>query len=393
VGEDQKRQERGKNRKRRGRGEGAIHQRSKDLWEGKVSLGYDGNGKRKRKTVCGQTKKQVQDKIRNLQNSAAAGTVGDAGQLTVAQFLTRWLENTAKAKVRKGTWTRYEQIIRLRITPSIGGVRLSKLTAIHIEQLFADLKKKDVADRGRQMAGTLLHMALAYAVHPLRLITNNPAGDVAKPRPLKPEIMVFDPDQVARFFQEASADRLYPLYVMAVDTGMREGELFGLEWSDIDFPSKSVQVKRALKEVAGEIWVEDLKTGKSRRRIDLAQATLDALHEHRKRQLAEGNAGKLVFCDSEGNYLRRPNVARRSFHPVLIRAGLPRIRFHDLRHTAATLLLLADERTKVISERLGHSNTQTTENTYHHVLPTMQKRAAEKMNLIFGQVMPRKAEA
>jgi integrase len=183
--------------------------------------------------------------------------------------------------------------------------------------------------------------------------------------------------------------------------------LFALEWADIDFASRSVQVKRALKEVSGKVWVEDLKTGKSRRRITVSPAAIATLHEHRKQQLAEGTVGRLVFCDTEGNYLRRPNVARRSLLPIIERANvrarqeaeekgtvpalLPRIRFHDLRHTAATLLLLADERTKVVSERLGHSSTQVTENCYTHVLPTMQERAAEKMDQILGQVMPRKA--
>ncbi len=144
-------------------------------------------------------------------------------------------------------------------------------------------------------------------------------------------------------------------------------------------------MQRALKEVKGQLSVEELKTAKSRRRLQVSRFTLDALHEHRKQQLAEGTAGKLVFCDTEGNYLRRPNVARRSFHPILKRAGLPRIRFHDLRHTCATLLLLANEHTKVVSERLGHASTQTTENSYSHVLPTMQQRVAEAMNKILGQ--------
>jgi integrase len=158
-----------------------------------------------------------------LLNSAAAGTLTEAGRLTVAEYLTRWLENTAKSKVRTGTWTRYEQLIRLRISPYIGGVQLTKLSVIHVEQLFADLERQGVSARGRQMAGTMLHTALAYAVHPLHLIPHNPARDVAKPRPAKPEIKVYDPDQLARFLDAAKEDRLYALYILALDTGMREG--------------------------------------------------------------------------------------------------------------------------------------------------------------------------
>jgi integrase len=381
-------------RARRGRGEGGIHRRKSDgLYEGTVSLGFDHDtGKRRKRTVYGRTKKEVLDKMRDILNRTANGTLTDPTKLTVGEYLHQWLETTAKSNVRVGTWTLYEQLVRLRIRPFLGGVRLTSLTAFDVGRWLSDLQKAGVSDRGRQMAGTLLHTALAYAVHPLRLIPHNPAGDVDKPRPPKPEVVVLDPDQVALFLQEAANDRLYALYVLAIDSGMREGELFGLEWSDIDFPSRSIQVKRSLKEVGGKVWTEDLKTAKSRRRIVVSPRTLDALHEHRKRQLVEGNARNLVFCSPEGEYLRRPNVARRSFFPILRRAGLPRIKFHALRHTSATLLMLAEEPAKVVSERLGHGTTQTTLEIYSHVLPTMKERAAEKMDRIMGQAMPRKVE-
>ncbi len=378
-------------RKRRGRGEGSISQRDDGLWEAKLSLGYDGEGKRRRKTIYGKTKGEVQEKLRQLQNASSTGILTDVSKLTIAEFLKHWLEGPAKEYIGDTTWPRYEQLIRLRINPYVGGVRLTKLTPMHIEQMLADLRTAGVGARGRQMAVNVLSGALKHATR-IRppLIPYNPVASVVKPHPQKPEIKPFTPDQVGKFFAKACEDRYYALYVMAIDTGMREGELFAIEWDDIDFAATVVMVRRSLKELKGKVWVEDLKTEKNRRRIDLAPATLDALHDHRKRQLAEGNAGKLVFCDSDGGYLRRPNLARRHYHPLLKAAGPPRIRFHDLRHTAATLLLLANERTKVVSERLGHPSTTTTEATYQHVLPTMQKQAAEKMNQILGQLMPQK---
>jgi integrase len=241
------------------------------------------------------------------------------------------------------------------------------------------------------MTVNVLSGALKHAAR-LRppLIPFNPVTSVAKPRVPRSEIRPYTPVQIGKLFAAASADRLFALYVLAIDTGMREGELFALTWDDIDFEGSGLMVQRALKEVKGKVWVEDLKTEKSRRRIEVSSTTVRALRDHRKRQLIEGNAGTLVFCAAEGGYIRRPNLARRSFHPLLERAKLPRIRFHDLRHTAATLLLLANERTKVVSERLGHASTTTTEATYQHVLPTMQKQAAEKMNLILGGLMPNK---
>lgn len=378
-------------RKRRGRGEGSISQRPDGTWEAKISLGYDGEGHRLRPTVYGKTKAEVQEKLRQLQSGSHTGTLVGASKLTITQYLDHWLNGPAKESVNKTTWPRYEQLIRLRINPFIGGVRLVKLTHLHVEQMLADLRAAGVSARGRQMAVNVLSGALKHATR-MRpsLIPFNPVASVAKPRPPKPDIKPFTPEEVSKLFEVAVTDRLFALYILAIDTGMREGELFALEWDDIDFPAGSVMVRRALKEVKGQIWVEDLKTEKSRRRIELSPVTLTALQEHRRRQALEGNAGKLVFCSPEGGYLRRPNLARRSFHPLLKRAGLPRIRFHDLRHTAATLLLLANERTKVVSERLGHASTSTTEATYQHVLPTMQKQAAEKMNGILSQLLPEK---
>lgn len=385
-------------RKRRGRSEGSIFQRADGTWAASLSLGYDDKGKRKRRVVYGDTKKEVQEKLRALQNAAVNGQLADAGTLTVAQYLARWLENTAKPRVQPKTHLRYEQLVRLRINPSLGGVRLSKVTPLHVEQLFASLERDGVSARGRQMTGTMLHTALRDAVR-LRLIPYNPATDVAKPKPRKQEMQIYDAEQAARFLDAASEDRLHAMYVLAVDTGMRQGELFALHWTDFDFTIGSVQVQRSLEEINGKLRVKEPKSGRGRR-IELSRFALDALHEHRKRMLAEGHATGPVFCDLDGGYLRKGNVLRRSFWKIIDRANttatkeakhrpgsmpLARIRFHDLRHTSATLLLLADVNVKIVSERLGHASIQLTLDTYSHVLPTMQKRAAEKMDGIFSK--------
>lgn len=378
--------ERGENmtRKRRGRDEGSIYQRKDGLWCTSVSAGYDAKGKRRRRTVYGKTKAEVRDKLRELQTSATLGILTDADRLTVAEYLSRWLENMIKPKVETNTFNRYEQHVRLHLLPHIGTVRLNKLTALHIEQLYADMKKAGDSDSERAKVGTALRMALRQAVR-LRLLSHNPALDVPKPKVQKEEIHPLDIGQVPIFLEATRKDRLHPLYVLALDSGMRQGELFALQWPDVDFDAGSVQVQRSLEEIDGYLRLKDVKTGKSRRRIDLSPFTLNVLHEHRKRMLTEGHAGGPVFCDTEGKWLRKSNVTRRSFKPILKQATLPDIRFHDIRHTCATLLLLADENVKVVSERLGHASIQITLDTYSHVLPTMQKRAAEKMARIFGQ--------
>lgn len=370
-------------RKRRGRGEGSIHQRVDGLWEAKISLGYDGKGKRRRKTIYGKTKAEVQENLRELQNNAASGTLSDAGQMTVAQYLNRWLENTTRPKVNASTYHRYEQQIRLYINPCLGGVKLTRLVLLHVEQLYASMEQDGKSAIARQKVGKTFRQALRHAVN-IGLIPNNPATKAPLPKARKAEMKVYDADQVRQFLKAAKKDRLYAMYVLALDSGMRQGELFGLQWADIDFKNGSVSVQRSLENVGDQLRVKETKSVKGRRRIELTVFTIKVLQQHRKRMLAEGHIAGPVFCDTHGGWLRRSNVLRDSFKPMVERAQLHAIRFHDLRHTCATLLLAADVNVKVVSERLGHATVQLTLDTYSHVLPTMQKKAAEKLNEVFS---------
>lgn len=372
-------------RRRRGRGEGAIYQRADGLWAGSCSLGYDDHGKRKRRVVYGATKQEVQEKLRQLQTDHALGRLTDADKFTVADYLTLWLEQTARVKVSPTTYHRYRQHVRLHLIPHVGSVRLNKLTALHVGQLYSAMERAGASASECRKVGKVFKQALRDAVR-LRFLMHNPAADVLMPRVIKKEITPLDQEQAVRLLTHAAEDRHHALYVLALDSGMRQGELFGLTWPDIDFGAGSVQVQRSLEEIQGHLRLKETKTGKGRRRIDLTPFTRDALHEHRKRMLAEGRDVKAgaVFCDTEGKWLRKSNFQRRSFKPLLRGAELPDIRFHDLRHTCATLLLMADVNVKVVSERLGHRSIEITLNTYSHVLPTMQKTAAEKMQGIFG---------
>jgi integrase len=296
--------------------------------------------------------------------------------------LTAWLE-AAKSRIQPKTHLRYEQIVRLRINPHLGGCKLAKLAPVHVQQLFSALERDKVSARGRQMAGTVLHKALRDAVR-LRLIVNNPASEVEKPRPGKAKMQVYDEAQARAMLAAAAGHRLYALFVLALDTGMRQGELFALRWEDIDFDGGGVLVQRSLEEINGHHRVKEPKSGKGRR-IDVSAFALEALREHRKAMLAEGNYSPdaPVFPAPEGGWLRKPNFQRRVFRPLQKAAGLSPIRFHDLRHTAATLMLMNDVNVKVVSERLGHASIQLTLDTYSHVLPTMQRIAAERMDAFF----------
>ena len=366
-------------RKRRGRGEGSIYQRADGTWCASASAGYDGNGKRQRHTAYGKTKAEAQERLQELQRDG----LPDAKGMRVGDYLDRWLETHVKSTLAPTTYRRYEQVVRLHLKPHIGRLKLSDAKPVHIEHLYKSQKKAGSSDRNREMSGVILQKAMKHAVR-LGLMTSNPCPDIAKPRPEKREMKVWDHSQAVLFLNAAKSDRLHALYVLALNTGMREGELFALAWSDIDFAQSRLQVRRTLEELDGKVRLKEPKTPHSRRQIDLPRVATDALQDHRKRMLAEGNAAAPVFCDSGGGYLRRPNVARRSFKPLMQQAAVPTIRFHDLRHTAATLLLLMGENPKVVSERLGHASIEITLNIYSHVLPTMQKEAARKLDELFG---------
>jgi integrase len=312
------------------------------------------------------------------------------GRLTVGEYLGQWLK-AKKPTVATHTYLPYERDCNRYLTPHLGGVRLAKLTALHVQNLYAKLTEAGVSPSMQKKAGTTLRVALQHAVHPLRLIPHNPAADVPKPRHEPDEMQVLDPDQVSRFLSAAAGDRLAALYTAALDSGAREGELFALTWADVDFEAGAISITRTLEETKGELLLKDVKTKKSRRRVPLSRFTVDVLAEHRKAMLAEGNyrPDGPVFCDTEGGWLRKSNVLRRSFRPILKRAGLPPIRPYDLRHTSATLLLLAGENVKIVSERLGHSKATQTLDTYQHVLPGLQERAAVKLDAIFRQAPQR----
>lgn len=368
-------------RTRRGRGEGSIYQRGDGYWCANISVGFSDSGKRRRKTVYGATKAEVQTKLRTVANEVSAGGPVETSRLTLGEYLDRWLKIIAQS-IAPNTLARYKGIVKNQLKPYLGGVRLVKLEPIHVEQLYVTLDGQKCSARSIQLSGVTLGKALQHAIK-LKLITFNPVRGIAKPRVVKKEMVVWDAARVATFLKASKDDRLYPMYVIALAGGLRQGELFALKWSDVDFDGSCMTVQRSLEEINGVVRLKETKNGKARR-VDLPVFAMSALRSHRAAMLAEGNIGSAVFCAQEGGYLLKANFLRRSFVPLIVAAEVPRIRFHDLRHTHATMLLQAGENIKVVSERLGHASVKITLDTYAHVLPTMQKAAADKMQKLLG---------
>jgi len=323
-------------------------------------------------------------KLSELSHENVTGTLTEPSTATVAEYLRDWLKNTAKPLIRASTYSNYRNSVENHIVPVIGGVRLKKLSPAHIQGLYASLLTRGLQARTIRNSHIILRKALAQAVR-WRFINRDPSQEVKSPAVPHREMQVLDAQQARAFLAEAKGDRLYALYLLAITTGMREGELSGLQWSDIDFEGKRLSVVRTATHIAGTLTIDAPKTKRSRRTIDVSGTVVEALHEHRKAMLREGLAGCLwVFPSGSGQPLRRTNLHRHSFKPILKAAELPNIRFHDLRHTAASLMLTQGINPKVVAERLGHASIAITLDVYSHVLPSMQQDAASRLDSLLS---------
>ncbi|HBI45702.1 MAG TPA: site-specific integrase, partial [Planctomycetales bacterium] len=366
-------------RKRRGRGEGSVYQEPDGRWTGVIRFGYTAAGKRRRKKVHGATKQEVLAKMRSLPGQLA----GEPCKLKVGEFLTRWLENTAKERVGETTYLRYTQVVNNQISPHIGGIFLTKLSALDVEDFYAGLKRNGVPPAARRQAAVVLTNALRHAVK-LNVIPSAPTAGVTKPKLVGREMRVLSDEGAKAFLAAARRSRYYALFALAVATGMWRGELLGLHWPDVDFDGALVTVRKTLVMVKEEFVLKEPKTKSSRRTIAVPLFALDALYEHRKKMVARGLVDRAVFCNYRGGYVRGYNLLRDSFKPILVRAGLPVMRFHDLRHTHATALLSKGHPVKAVSQRLGHSDVGTTLRVYAHVLPEDDSKLAGALQAMYA---------
>lgn len=326
-------------RARRGRSEGTVFQRTDGLWVAAISLGYNSHGKRNRRTVYAKTKSELLTKLRRLQHDMDRGRLVDPVRMTVADFLDMWLAGI-KATVAPLTHAYYEKHVRVHLKPHIGDVRLDRINSLIVKGLYAKLSDVEVSPASQNKIGTTLGVALAHAVE-AGLIPHNPARDVKKPRAPKFESIVWTAKQLVQFLGAVKNDRLYPLFVLAVDAGMRQGELFGLLWRDVDFDACALNVSRSLQELKGEFTLKETKTKAGRRRVPMSPTAVTVLHEHRKAMLVDGHYApdRPVFCTPTGKFIDKANFHHYTFSPAIERASVPRVTFHSLRHFHATALL------------------------------------------------------
>lgn len=368
--------------KRRGRGEGAIYKKAENLWCAQLSTGYDGNATRKRRYVYGKTKTEVQKKLAELQSAFAAGSLADPKRMRLVEFINHWLEDVARPTIRISTHARYKVLLKVHLLPHLGGIQISSLEPSHIQNLYKKLEETGASPRTREFVHAVLRKALDQAMK-WGYVQRNVCDMVARPRVPKKAMRCWNREEANQFLVFAETRRYYGLYVLALTTGLRQGELFGLRWEDIDFESSSLSVVRTINQVDSKMIIGEPKTAKGRRRVELPEIAIRALKKHREKMLAEGNHKDWIFCTAKGDPIKKNSFRNSSFLPLLKASGLPKIRFHDLRHTAATLLLSQGVHPKVVQERLGHAQISITLDIYSHVLPSMQKEAAAKLDILF----------
>ena len=366
---------------RRGRHEGTLRKRKDGRYETRRDIGISPEGKRVQLYGYGYTKAEA---IANLNEKLSGRSQHTARKHLLGEFLTTWL-----AEVRLSncfaTYQLRESICRRFILPRLGGLALNKLEAFHLTQLLTDLKKAQVTPSNLRQVYVVLNAAL-NAAQRRGLFPANPCAAVPKPRVVRQVVPPWSVQEVKTFLEAAKESRYYALLLLAVTSGMRQGELFGLQWSDVDLALGYLTVRRSLAEDENhKLILKEPKTASSFRRIILPAIAIKALKEHRERSAAKNS---FVFLSECGEPLRKSNFIRRHFGPLIAKAELRRIKFHTLRHTANAILLNDGVSPNVLAQRMGHSTTRMTLDVYGHVLVGAQQQAADKLDdLLAGQGM------
>jgi integrase len=369
--------------KKRGNGEGSIAKRKDGRWMARYTV-QTAKGP-KRKHIYGRTRQEVAEKLSKAVSDRVGGLVFDGDHETLEAYLRRWIDEVLRGTVKQSTLDNYTYIVRLHIIPELGRVRLRALKFRDVRRHYREKLDSGLSTRAVQIIHTVLRKALQQAVRD-DVLPRNVCDAVTAPRQTTKEMQPLTPAQAKRLLENVREDRWRALYVLAITAGLREGELLGLRWDDVDLERELLQVRRQLTRTRDGLSFTAPKRGKARvvRLTDMAIAALKAHREAQNEERARAGSlweeTSLVFTSTIGTPVDVGNLTYRSFRPLLKRTNLPRIRFHDLRHACATLLLSKGTHPKIVQEMLGHANISMTMDTYSHVLPDMQEKAVSAMD-------------
>lgn len=365
---------------------GQLEKRGHNVWRARVFLGRDGDGKRRYwdQTIHGN-KTDAQAVLTRMLLAKDTGDVLVDNRISVDEYLDRWLESAVKPRVRAKTYREYKATLHRNVRPKLGARRLTSVRPADVQDLYTDLQAKGKSAR---LTHVLLKGALKQAVA-WQMLAKNPADYVTPPkRQTGSEMHALTQEEVERFLVEAGKSRWAPFFHLLVGTGLRPSEALALRWRDVDLAAGTLTVRRSVqwdKDKRKHVFNEP-KTRSSRRTVPLPYGLTRILAEHME-SVGGAKPDDLVFTTRNGKPGGHRTIVQEAFKPALGRAGLDRsIRMYDLRHTHATLLLVAGVHPKVVSERLGHASVAITLDVYSHVLPGMQEQAAERLDdLLYGE--------
>ena len=378
--------------RRRKAGDGGVHLRKDGRWEGRYVIGYDDRGYPKTKSVMGKTRKECIEKLEKLK-AELGGIKSDKVRpdMRFGDWIEYWYENHAKPRIRPTTQAGYEDRIRLHIVPEIGDIPLNKLTQNDLQQFYGRLKnsgRKALVERyGEGLSDRMVRMCHATCRTALQkamqegLIRTNPAIGCKLPPKKAREMQVLDREELQRFLIQAQADGYYELFLLDLATGLRRGEIMALQWDDLDFKMGILNVGRQITTVRGKPEISQPKTKNSIRKIVLPPAVVEVLREYRKTVHSRWIFPSPVKEDMPLG----PGVALKRLHAILEHAGCKHVRFHDLRHTFATLALSSGMDVKTLSAMLGHVSAATTMDIYTHITDDMQRTAAANIDRGIGK--------
>lgn len=353
-------------------------------------LGADSHWPEEGVRVGYRTKGEALALLRKEMARRDEGLIFDSENLTLGEYLDRWLNTSVRGTVRQSTFDRYEIALRVHIKPALGNLKLKKLAPVHLQGFYQDRLDAGCAPASVYKLHAVLHKALSQALK-WNMVPRNIAEVVTAPRPAPEEMRTLSREESRRLLRAAQGERLEALYVLAIHTGMRQGELLALKWQDIDLENATLSVRRTLTKRGGRLLLGEPKTKKSIRTITLTECAVQALQGHLRRQMEHieqvGDLYQdrgLIFTSEVGTLINPTNLRKRSFAPLLKKAGVPRVRFHDLRHTCATLLLGSNVHPKYVQELLGHANIAITLDTYSHVIPGMGDHTARAIEQMLG---------
>lgn len=366
---------------RRSAGEGTITRHKNGLWQGKVSLGFDKDGKRIRRSVYGKTQDEVRRKIFDLRKKFRSG-VSDR-RMTVAEYLESWMRDDVRPNVAPRTAETYRSVLDTHIVPHLGKKQLANVGLQECRQWMQAMQKDGASNFRRGRAMQVFRIALNAAVRN-ELIPDNPVCKLVKPKHKKRKAEVLSLEQCRKLIDVSRPHRIGDIVILALFSGLRLGELFGLHWSDIDFENKCLHVRRGIGLVRGMIVVGGPKTETSERKVLLESVALQCLQERREKAIAEGfgpECCEVVFANRKGSYLRNTNFYECVWKKMRDEAELPvSFRFHDLRHTHATLFFAVGGSMKELQDRLGHSTIGVTMDTYTKIFEDTRRGSVDALS-------------